>query len=61
MQEGQQASVAGKIQNHNDYWRDEDPFVLDIVTRGYKLNFLSSPPAFFAENNTSKFEKQRFC
>ena len=63
VQEGEDNSVAGKIKHHADYWENEIkacPFVLDIVKNGYKLDFTSEPPMYFAENNKSSFRHKKF-
>ena len=56
-------TVAGKIQDHVEFWKKElqsPPFIIDIVKNGYKLPFVSTPPPFYAKNNKSSLENQTF-
>ena len=62
-QEEQQASVAGRISKHADFWENQlnaPPFILDIVKNGFKANLTSTPPSFFARNNNSSLKHEEF-
>ena len=45
-----------------DYWKsiDASPFVLDIISSGYKIPFIEKPPCAKFENNKSAPDSSEF-
>ena len=57
------SSVQGRLRKSSKFWTDEleaSPFVIDIITSGYRLPFLALPPAVCARNHRSAFEHASF-
>ena len=45
------------------FWKEElnaTPFILGVVEHGYKIPFITAPPAFYAKNNTSSLDHPVF-
>ena len=60
----QEASVAGKIRSHTEFWEEElkaPPINLNNVKHGYKIPFVSEPPSYYAKNNKSSLSNQDFA
>ena len=48
------SSVQGRLRKSSKFWTDEleaSPFVIDIITSGYRLPFLALPPAVCGRNH----------
>jgi hypothetical protein len=54
-------SVQGRLRKSSKFWTDEleaSPFVIDMITSGYRLPFLALPPAVCAKNHRSVFVEE---
>ena len=54
--------VPGRIKGHDEFYRKigADPYIIDLVKEGYKLEFDELPPPSFTKNNKSALNKPEF-
>ena len=54
--------VKSRLRKSLDYWKsfDASPYVLDIISSGYKIPFIEKPPCAKFENNKSALDNFEF-
>ena len=54
--------VPGRIKGHQAFYEEigADPYIVNLVKNGYRLEFDAEPPASFTKNNKSALNKKEF-
>ena len=54
--------VKSRLRKNLDYWKsiDASPYMLDIISSGYKIPFIEEPPCAKSENNKSTLDNSEF-
>ena len=55
--------VKGQLRSHNTFWQEigASQFIIDTISRGYIIPFVSTPPRAFSKNNKSALQHSDFA
>ena len=55
--------VPGRIKGRQDVYQElgADPYIINLVEKGYNLKFDETPPPSFTRNKKSVLQNQDFC